>query len=99
MLARTRISELMIGVLGTLIGFGLGAPAATAVVLPSGPGKELVETRCTLCHDLERVTAAPRQKHDWDGIVANMFERYGVSAPDEARAISDYLVAQFGRDQ
>ena len=28
--------------------FGPGAPAAAAAALPSGPGKELVETRCTV---------------------------------------------------
>ena len=78
--------------------FGPGAPAATTVALPSGPGKELVETRCAVCHTLERVTVAKRQKGDWDHIVSNMYERWGVSAPDEAQTIAAYLAAQFGRN-
>ena len=78
--------------------FGPGAPAATAAALPSGPGKELVETRCAVCHNLERVTVVKRQKRDWETVVANMYERSGMSAPDEVQAISAYLVAQFGRD-
>jgi cytochrome c5 len=78
--------------------FGPGAPAATAVALPSGPGKELVETRCAVCHTLERVTIVKRQKADWDHIVANMYERWGVSAPEEAQTIAGYLAAQFGRN-
>jgi cytochrome c5 len=78
--------------------FGPGAPAATAAALPSGPGKELVETRCAVCHNLERVTVVKRQKRDWETVVANMYERWGMSAPDEVQAISAYLVAQFGRD-
>jgi cytochrome c5 len=77
--------------------FGPGAPAPGAVALPNAPGKELVETRCAVCHDLERVTIVKRQKRDWETIVGNMYERWGVSAPDEAQAIAAYLVAQFGR--
>src|SRR5262249_54755802 len=53
--------------------FGPGAPAATAAALPSGPGKELVETRCAVCHNLERVTVVKRQKRDWETVVANMY--------------------------
>jgi mono/diheme cytochrome c family protein len=78
--------------------FGPGAPATGSVTLPSGPGKELVETRCAVCHTLERVTIAKRQKRDWETIVSNMYERWGQSAPDEVQAISAYLVAQFGRN-
>ncbi len=78
--------------------FGPTAPAATASALPSGPGKELVESRCAVCHNLERVTVVKRQKRDWETVVANMYERWGMSAPDEVQAISAYLVAQFGRD-
>jgi len=78
--------------------FGPGAPAATTTALPGGPGKELVETRCAVCHNLERVTVVKRQKRDWETVVANMYERSGMSAPDEVKAISAYLVAQFGRD-
>jgi cytochrome c5 len=78
--------------------FGPTAPATTASALPSGPGKELVETRCAVCHNLERVTVVKRQKRDWETVVANMYERWGMSAPDEVNAISAYLIAQFGRD-
>jgi cytochrome c5 len=77
--------------------FGPGAPAPGSVALPNAPGKDLVETRCAVCHDLERVTIVKRQKRDWETIVGNMYDRWGVSAPDEAKAIAAYLVAQFGR--
>jgi len=78
--------------------FGPAAPAANATALPSGAGKDLVESRCVMCHSLERVTVVKRQKRDWERVVANMYERWGMSAPDEVNAISAYLVAQFGRD-
>jgi mono/diheme cytochrome c family protein len=76
--------------------FGPAAPAAAPGPLPSGPGKEMVETRCAVCHTLERVTTVKRGKPDWETIVANMYERWGVSTPDEVQAISAYLMAQFG---
>jgi cytochrome c5 len=86
--------------------FGPGSPAAqpgaaqektAAVSLPSGPGKELVESRCTACHDLERIATAKRTKNDWELIVNNMVARGATVTPDEARTILSYLVAQFGR--
>jgi hypothetical protein len=39
-----------------------------------------------------------RQKGDWDHIVSRMYERWGVSAPEEAQTIAAYLAAQFGRN-
>jgi cytochrome c5 len=80
--------------------FGPGAPlsaAATRVALPGGPGKELVETRCALCHDLERV-AVKRQKGNWPSIVANMVTRGAPATPDEAQTIVTYLATQFGSE-
>jgi cytochrome c5 len=78
--------------------FGPTAPTATAVkvTLPGGPGKELVEARCTACHDLERVAAVKRQKADWPALVANMVGRGAVATPEEAREITSYLTAHFG---
>jgi cytochrome c5 len=79
--------------------FGPTAPAASSsAALATGPGKELVEARCVVCHDLGRVTAVKREKRDWDTIVANMYDRWGQSAPDEVQTITAYLNAQFGRN-
>jgi cytochrome c5 len=77
-------------------GPGQRMPPAKPVALPAGPGKDLVETRCTQCHDLERVTAAKRSQHEWESVVTNMLERFGLQAPDEARAIAGYLSTQYG---
>ena len=80
--------------------FGPATPAASIarVMLPSGPGKDLVEGRCTACHDLERVASAKRQKSEWAALVANMVGRGAVATPDEAQAISAYLAANFGTE-
>ena len=92
-----READTVLAYLDANFGPGQRMPPAKPVALPAGPGKELVETRCTLCHDLERVTAAKREKREWDSVVANMLERFGLSAPDEARAISAYLGAHYGQ--
>jgi cytochrome c5 len=76
------------------------APAASAVqvALPGGPGKELVEARCTACHDLERVASVKRQKSEWPTLVANMVGRGAVATTDEAQAITSYLTTNFSGD-
>jgi len=80
--------------------FGPGAAPASkvAVTLPAGAGKELVETRCTLCHDLERVAVVKRPRVHWPAIVANMVARGATATPEEASTIATYLAAQFGSD-
>ena len=91
-------ADTLLGYLDANFGPGQRLPPAKPIALPDGPGKDLVETRCTLCHDLERVTAAKRSKRDWDGIVGNMLQRFGLDAPDEQRTIAAYLATRFGRD-
>jgi len=79
------------------LGPGINLPPAKAVTLPAGDAKQLVETRCGLCHDLERVVTAPRRKADWPVIVANMVEQGAPVTADEAKAIGTYLAANFGK--
>src|SRR5215467_11322988 len=57
-----READMVVAYLATNFGPTTQAASATPVVLPSGPGKDLVEARCTACHDLERVASARRQK-------------------------------------
>jgi cytochrome c5 len=91
-----READSVLAYLDANFGPGQRMPPAKPVALPAGDGKALVETRCTMCHDLERVTAAKRSKREWDGVVANMLERFGLSAPDETKAIAAYLGAHYG---
>ena len=60
------------------------------------PLKQLVETRCTVCHDLARVVALKRRPADWDTLVGNMINRGAPVGPDERQTIVSYLAAQFG---
>ena len=87
--------DTVLSYLNSNFGPGQNLPPAKPVSLPDGPAKQLVETRCTLCHDLERVTLAKRSKAAWPGIVDNMFERFGLNEPNEARDIAAYLAANY----
>ncbi len=78
------------------LGPGANLPPAKPVTLPDGAGKNLVETRCELCHDLERVATIERGRAQWPAIVANMVARGATATPEEAKTISDYLAANFG---
>ena len=80
--------------------FGPGSPRPAppvAVTLPDGDGRQLVEQRCTLCHDLDRIAGAKRDARDWSSIVANMVDRGAPASAEEAKAITNYLVQQLGR--
>jgi cytochrome c5 len=91
-------SESVIRYLAANFGPGVAPPGKVAVTLPAGAGKELVETRCTLCHDLERVAVVKRPRQHWPAIVANMVARGATATPEEAGTIATYLAAQFGSD-
>jgi cytochrome c5 len=91
-------TETVIQYLTANFGPGIRLPEPAKVDLPAGTGKDLVETRCTICHDLQRVAGVKRLKRDWPTVVANMIDRGGTATPEETRAIADYLIAHFGRD-
>jgi cytochrome c5 len=91
-----READTVIAYLASAYGPDAAASAkGVQVALPSGDGKDLVEARCTVCHDLERVTAARRHRQDWPGLVANMVGRGAPVSPDEAQTITAYLAAHF----
>jgi hypothetical protein len=83
--------------LATNFGPGINVPPPVAqVTLPDGPGKELVETRCAVCHGLDRATSAKRAPAEWDGIVRRMIFLGAPVSGDEAKTITAYLDATFG---
>jgi cytochrome c5 len=91
-------ADTVIRYLTTHFGPGAAQPAKVAIALPAGPGKDLVETRCAVCHDLERVAVIKRPRQHWPAIVANMVARGATATPEEVGAIATYLAAQFGSD-
>ena len=74
---------------------GGGATAAQDVKLPDGPGKELVQARCSMCHDLGRVVSIPRTKQEWDSVTRNMIERGPRASAADVQTMVSYLVTHF----
>jgi cytochrome c5 len=65
--------------------------------LPPGPGKELLTTVCTQCHNLTRVTEKKLSKDEWDDIVDKMAARGARASDEEFDTIVNYLVKNFGK--
>jgi len=88
--------DTVVNYLSTNLGPGINLPPQKPVALPDGAGKQLVETRCALCHDLERVAEVKRKKQDWAPIVANMVAWGAPATADQEKTIIEYLAANFG---
>ena len=81
-------------------------------VYPPGPGRELVEQTCIICHGVNFLPGGPRNEQAWDAaldMMMNQGQAYGVAdgasliAPDvvdaEGREILlAYLATNFGED-
>jgi len=82
--------------LTTNFGPGVNLPPSTAVNLPAGAGKEIVEGGCGICHGLDRSVGTARSPGEWQAIVAKMVFLGAPLAADQQRAAVDYLSSNFG---
>ena len=71
-------------------------PPLMQVTLPDGQGKDVVESRCSVCHGLDRVASAKRAPAEWDRIVHRMIFLGAPVSGDDTKTITAYLDAQFG---
>jgi len=82
----------------------LAASAATRaeeqpVPLKDAPGHDVVENNCTACHSLDyiRTNSTFLNRQGWEAEVNKMINVFGASTPpEEAKAIVDYLVKNYG---
>jgi hypothetical protein len=63
--------------------------------LPDGPGRPIVEARCTLCHDLGRVVSVRRPNQEWQEITRDMMTRGPRTTPAEIETIVTYLTTHY----
>lgn len=65
--------------------------------LRPGPGMEVTERACRMCHSLDYIVMQPRGgEAQWRGVVTKMIKVFGAPIPeDEARAIVQYLSAEY----
>ena len=85
-----------------------GAPADVATPAPGGAvtagaestpaaGEALLETRCTTCHNLERVRKKKKTRDGWEEVVDEMVEKGAALDDAEKVAVVDYLAETFGK--
>jgi cytochrome c5 len=74
------------------------APAASAPAAPAADGKTLFETKCGVCHGIDRATALTETKEKWASIIKEMQGKKADWISDaEASKIVDYLAAEHGK--
>ena len=61
------------------------------------PGKVLLETRCTVCHTLERVQKKKAARVGWEKTVNHMIEKGAKLDDAEREAVMEYLTATYGK--
>src|SRR6185312_7571761 len=63
---------------------------------PPGKGRSIVEEKCTLCHDPQRIVAFVRPKEQWHDAVEAMRRRGSPVTDEEIPVVVDYLAKYFG---
>ena len=78
-------------------------PAFAAEVdlqLKDGPGKQLVEANCTMCHSLDyiQMNSPFLDRKGWEASVNKMIKAMGAPiAEADVQKIADYLASQYGK--
>lgn len=67
--------------------------------LKPGPGVEVTEQHCVVCHSTDYIVMQPRgDQKQWDGVVTKMIKVFGAPVSDaDARSISEYLARTYGK--
>lgn len=63
---------------------------------PDGKGRAIVEEKCTLCHDPQRIVAFVRSRGQWRGVVEAMRRRGSPVTREEIPVVVNYLTKYFG---
>jgi cytochrome c5 len=71
-------------------------PTSPAGAAPAGDGAALVNSRCTACHNLDRVKAAKKTSAQWKETVTRMVSKGAKLSADEQTAVVDYLAKTYG---
>lgn len=64
--------------------------------LPQGPGKEIVESSCGVCHDVDTAIGTRRTKAAWQEAIDAMVNRGARVTDEEITIIVEYLTNYFG---
>ncbi len=67
------------------------APPAKKSVAPEVEGRNLLEERCTMCHDLGRVESAQKTEEEWKTTVERMVANGAPLDQPEQELLVEYL--------
>jgi mono/diheme cytochrome c family protein len=67
------------------------AGPAAAQAFPDGPGKEILEKKCSTCHAPEQVTTFGRSADEWHEVVVNMIDLGAELNEEETKVLVEYL--------
>ena len=70
------------------------------IELKPGPGRDLVQTRCVMCHSLDYIpmNSPFLDRKGWEASVNKMIKVMGAPvSPEEAQTIVDYLSSRYGK--
>jgi sulfite dehydrogenase len=82
-------------------GAACAALAALAIAqeeLVPGPGAELTQAKCAVCHEIEHVVRSRQSRAEWEETMRRLVQRGAPLAPDEIRVITDYLATYYNRE-
>jgi len=73
-------------------------PDNAYATLAPGPGVEVTQRQCALCHSTDYIVMQPRGgAKQWEGVVTKMVKVFGAPVDDQdARTIVEYLSARYG---
>jgi hypothetical protein len=74
----------------------LGQAADGPVVLPAGPGKDTVESKCKRCHDLKKIVKQRQEPKWWAATLEKMVSKGLEIEPEEEAEVVKYLSKNFG---
>ena len=63
--------------------------------LPDGPGKAIVLNKCSVCHDLKRVTSHLASPEEWADTLSSMFNEGLMLSDEEFAIVLRYLARNF----
>jgi len=67
--------------------------------LKPGPGSEVAQRSCVLCHSTDYIVRQPPgDQKQWDGVVTKMIKVYGAPLSEaDAKTVAEYLARQYGK--
>lgn len=95
---RTRIASIAVLLLAAPA--SVGAADESSLKLADGPGRELVQANCSMCHSVDYIVMnSPFQDVPaWEKTVNKMIKVYGAPlSPEDAAAIVKYLGEHYGK--